>query len=632
MVLKKKTISLILIFFGVLTIIFGAFFGYVASSRKRELVEQIDKLNNSVNELRLKVDSLDYFYKTYYKLVDPYFDNQHNTPEYIKSIISCMAVRANFTLDRAFYKSTKMTLKLRNKKLYNKYRLYELINSCYFSFAGLEFPLPYTKIINRGGKFDITVEETDKRPTLLKLVSVYMDKIQELVTNIDKLDIDIAESQRKLNKFLVFETSNFTEITKTLRDKENEIISKIIKETDKAKAQKNLSDIEGELTKDDSDNNLIKKYYIVKRKFNDFSEDFTELLNKFDHYLLGIVEQVYKKEFSSDEILREKDYKALCTQTPVDIPPLCRDIICSGKKDGKPYKIKSFLWIVTELERPKLVKINELKYTMDLKSRLDRNDSSILDEFKNSQETLPNLAMNIMLLRQTKKTLEGQIEKIKSKIAKQKIEKKSVGKILSIDTRANKGVINLGRRNGLFNNTVFEVYGVIKGRDFVFKGMAKVLKLGEENSRILILPVVSVEDKSFIISKGAGVAYPEFFDIITKEYIKRLPYRNIIKISSIKDLRTEIHDLLYSEIFDPSQKKVISFAGNLHLIYTNAEAVKKFVDWNFKVQDKADINNEYVVLGKDYQDSENYRIAKELNIKLLREKDLYDFLELQYRY
>jgi len=49
-------------------------------------------------------------------------------------------------------------------------------------------------------------------------------------------------------------------------------------------------------------------------------------------------------------------------------------------------------------------------------------------------------------------------------------------------------------------------------------------------------------------------------------------------------------------------------------------------------QKKADINNDFVILGKDYENSENYKIAKELNIRLIREKDFYDLLSLEYQY
>lgn len=569
--------------------------------------------------------------------MDPYYENHYSNPEYIKSIISCLAVRANFTLDEAFYRAAEKTLRLHNK--------YKFVDSCYFSFAGLKFPPSYTRIVNRAAKFDVTVEETDKRPTMLRLVSEYLQKIAALEKEIDQTNANIESSIKKLKKYAniypnIDTVLSFTDIADILKNKENdisaEVIKKIVEEKDDVKVQSNLQDLEKQLEKDartgelsdTAEDSLLKKYYVINGKLSNFSNDLTELLNKVDQYLSGVVEQAYKKEFSSNEILMKKDRDILCFKAIVDIPQSCRDIICSEP----PRKVKSFSWIVTELEWPKLVKINELKDIFALKSRLDRNDVSILEEFKNSQETLQIRARNIILLRQTKKTLEDQVEKIKSKIAKQKIEKKPVGNILSIDARANKGVINLGRRNGLFNNSIFEVYGVIKGRELVFKGMAKILKLGEENSKILMLPVVNVEDNSFTITRGAGIAYPEFFDVITKEYTKRLPYRNIIKISSIKDLKPEVHDILYSEIFDPSQKKVISFAGNLHLIYTNAEAAKKLSQWNFKFQEKVDINNDYVILGKDYEESGNYKVAKELNIKLLREKDLYDLLELQYKY
>ncbi|MFN7182274.1 MAG: hypothetical protein ACK4NF_06320, partial [Planctomycetota bacterium] len=286
---------------------------------------------------------------------------------------------------------------------------------------------------------------------------------------------------------------------------------------------------------------------------------------------------------------------------------------------------------ITEFVSQQLAKRNELVEVQGIKFRLDRNDVTLLVDYKNSDEKLPTTARNIITLRQTKKTLEDQIEKIRSRIAKRKLEKKPVGKLLGLDYKYNRGIINLGRRHGLFNNTIFEVYGMIKGREFVFKGLVKILKLGEDNSKVMILPVVIVEDKNFIVSQGAGVAFPQYFSIITKEFSKKLPYTDIIKIAQIKGLKAEVNDALFSEVFDPQHKKVISFAGNLHLIYTNAEAAKKFTLWNFKYQEKADTNNDYVILGKDYQDSENYRIAKDLNIKLLREKDFYDFLELEYR-
>lgn len=618
MVLKKKTISLILTFFGVLTIIFGAFYIYILSKEKQSLIEKLAQVSRVLEEQQLKVDALEHFYRVYYKLMDPYFQKQYNNPEFLKQLISCVSLKANFTLDRTFYNLVKKTLRLHNK--------YKLADSCYFSFIGLKFPPSYIKVINKGAKFDITMEETEKRPSLIKLIMAYLEKIQTLEQEIESIDNTITTNSKKLEEFLPA-GEDFTSIGQAFHTKENEIFSKLLKETE---GEAELKKIEEELKKEGIDNRILKKYYVIKKKLYNYVADLSQLLDRVEQYLFGIT----KKEFSGEEILRGKDYSTLCSQLPTGMPASCVDLktLFCEKKEGRLQLFKSFSWIVTELEWPKMVKINELKNVLNLKSRLDRNDTSILEEFKESQEPLPTYAKNILLLRQTKKILTDQIEKIRSKIARQKIEKKPVGTILSVDTRSNKGIINLGRKNGLFNNNIFEIYGTIKGREFVLKGIAKILKIGEDYSKILILPLVSVEDKSFVVSKGAGVAYPEFFDIITKEFTKRLPYRDIIKINQIKGLKVEPNDMLYSEIFDPSHKKIVSFAGNLHLIYTNSELSKKIEKWNFKYQEKADINNDYVILGKDYKDSENYKIAKELNIKLVREKDFYDFLELQYRY
>ncbi len=644
MKLKRRTVSLIFIFIGILTIIFGAFFSYVAYTRKNELQEELQQIESQINNAVVNNIAIETFFVQFYELLVPQYSKQSNDIKYLYSIINCLANKANYTLDKEAYNEIRSKIK-KYVKLAKKYRL---VSSCYFTYKGV-FPDFFVKIINKV-RFDVTGNDIAKSPTIVKLVSAYMDEIAKLEKEIDDLTFKIDDEIKILKKYIYIPAdSSFENIKNAIEAKVKELEEKDLEDIEKEWnkklseikdapkitdiRQKKIEELEEVLDKLNMENRLSIYSYFLKKKAESYIGDLVTAINNKQTYLSGIADKVEKKEFIfRGEIFRPEDYEMLCNpeKAIIEIPSSCKeitDIICKAQD-----RVMSFSVRVPELIGQQLAKRIEWKELLNIKFRLDRNDIQILKDFKDTNEKLPLIAKNIITLRQMKKTLEEQIEKIRSRIARQKLEKKSVGKLLGVASKSNIGIINLGRKHGLFNNSIFEIFGMIKGREFTFKGIAKILKLGEENSKVLILPVVNVEDKNFIISKGAGIAYPEHFSVITKEFTKKLPYTDIVKISQIKGLKPEVNDALFSEIFDPKHKKTVSLAGNLHLIYTNAEISKKLAEWNFIYQEKADTNNDYVIVGKDYKNSPNYKIAKELNIKLLREKDLYDFLELEYRY
>lgn len=238
----------------------------------------------------------------------------------------------------------------------------------------------------------------------------------------------------------------------------------------------------------------------------------------------------------------------------------------------------------------------------------------------------------ILRLREKQRLLNTQIEKLEKKISKATLKKKVVAKIIAVDKDGIFAWINVGRFNGLFKDTLFDIYGKEKGGRLVYKGQAYIVQMDDVKSKIQILypGKVIFKDGSFI--DGTIVYKVNSVLVNTLDGAQQEIRRNEIKNIEFNEITNpvKIGDILFAKTFDPETPKIICFAGNLELKYKTFEAKKVFENYNFVIKEKPDIDVDMLIIGKGYQKDENYKLARELNIKIMREKDFYELLDIYY--
>jgi hypothetical protein len=160
------------------------------------------------------------------------------------------------------------------------------------------------------------------------------------------------------------------------------------------------------------------------------------------------------------------------------------------------------------------------------------------------------------------------------------------GRILNLSGLAGKGWIDLGRVNHLRKGLVFRVFQYVKGGKKAYKGRAEVIKVDETVSEVRIL---EEDDALNPISNG---------------------------------------DYIFSPFYDPEAQPVFVFGGTglAAKDVTKEYLVMKMKDYGAVVKDKVDLYTDYLVALTDYESSPEYKAARELNVTVIRERDLLEFI------
>ncbi|MFN7181656.1 MAG: hypothetical protein ACK4NF_03125, partial [Planctomycetota bacterium] len=212
MKLKAQTVSLLFLFLGIMTTIFGAFFSYVAYTRKNELYSELVNLEKDIEDATTKNVAVETFFRQFYELISPSYRKYSGNIKYLQSLVNCLATKANFSLeDKEVYEKIKKEIK-RYVRLAKNFRV---VSSCYFSYKGV-LPNFFLKIMNKL-KFDITGEESARRPTIVKLVSAYLERINKLEKEIDDLRAKVETTIQLLRKYIfISDEESFGDIKESL--------------------------------------------------------------------------------------------------------------------------------------------------------------------------------------------------------------------------------------------------------------------------------------------------------------------------------------------------------------------------------------------------------------------------------
>jgi len=178
------------------------------------------------------------------------------------------------------------------------------------------------------------------------------------------------------------------------------------------------------------------------------------------------------------------------------------------------------------------------------------------------------------------------------------------GEVVHADPSLGWAWIDLGRRNGLRRNTVFQVYNFVKGGLQKIKGVIVVRHVDEDMSQCQILDDVTVEHP--VTHERVTVPDPE--DPIVKG------------------------DLVRTPLFDPHEQKVFVFLGDSpqNDYYTLSELRTKLEEFGARVDRAVSIETDFVILlGGSEEDQalqEQIARASTFGVEFMVESDLLDYM------
>jgi len=189
-----------------------------------------------------------------------------------------------------------------------------------------------------------------------------------------------------------------------------------------------------------------------------------------------------------------------------------------------------------------------------------------------------------------KKEYEERLEKLRNRmeLASEGIE--IDGKIILADIGNNSVCIDLGAKDAIVKGMDFDVFTILKGGLKKPKGRAKIIKVFDDYSQAAIIP-------------------------------------NTMK----KDSPIATEDLVNSDIYNRQRTKTFIFAGTPVGKYQLDDLKKKIGEFGGDVLSALSDNITYVVVGKNFEDDEIYKKAIYLGAVVLREKELYDLLRIEWK-
>lgn len=160
------------------------------------------------------------------------------------------------------------------------------------------------------------------------------------------------------------------------------------------------------------------------------------------------------------------------------------------------------------------------------------------------------------------------------------------GKIQYVLASSGKAWIDLGRRDHVQKGLQFRVFQTIKGGKRVFKGFVEIAKVDEDMSEVRI---VTENDSLNPIVAGDFVASP---------------------------------------FYDRQARPVFVFAGSQleSTDVTKQLVIAKMESYGAVVQTEVDQNTDFLVAMMDYENTPEYKTAKALEVKIIRERDLLAYL------
>ena len=188
-----------------------------------------------------------------------------------------------------------------------------------------------------------------------------------------------------------------------------------------------------------------------------------------------------------------------------------------------------------------------------------------------------------------KKELQERLEWVELTRQEAQERQETDGRVVFSDAVHGVVYIDIRAQDGLFKGTKFKVFSMKKGGTKKMKGEIQVLDVLADYSRCAVTRSLDPDD---LFASG---------------------------------------DFVFDEFYDRTRKLEFAFAGRFVGRATPNELVQKLgQNKRYSYSPKARRETSYLVVGEGYEKESNYVEAVKFGIKILREKDLYAFLGVDY--
>lgn len=216
---------------------------------------------------------------------------------------------------------------------------------------------------------------------------------------------------------------------------------------------------------------------------------------------------------------------------------------------------------------------------------LEENEQLVQDHSATVYKLQRDLSISENLLQRA----NDRIEELKREIDREETFAmvKPDGEILNVSEELGKAWISLGVENKLRRGLVFDVFAYQKGGKRISKGRIEVLKVDSGFSEVAVLENL---DRFNPISAG---------------------------------------DQITSPFYDQDEVPHFVFAGEAATNgkYSVEEMVRKIELFGGVVSTSIALDTDFVVAVKGYEETEEYDLARDLGVTILREKELLDFID-----
>jgi hypothetical protein len=216
---------------------------------------------------------------------------------------------------------------------------------------------------------------------------------------------------------------------------------------------------------------------------------------------------------------------------------------------------------------------------------LEENEQLVQDHSAQVYKLQRDLSITANLLQRA----NDRIEELKREIVREETFAmvKPDGEILNVSEELGKAWISLGTKNKLRRGLVFDVFAYQKGGKRISKGRVEVLKVESDFSEVAVLENL---DRFNPISAG---------------------------------------DQITSPFFDQDDVPHFVFAGEAATNgkYSVEEMVRKIELFGGVVSSTVALDTDFVIAVKGYEETEEYDLARDLGVTILRERELLDFID-----
>jgi hypothetical protein len=193
-------------------------------------------------------------------------------------------------------------------------------------------------------------------------------------------------------------------------------------------------------------------------------------------------------------------------------------------------------------------------------------------------------------LNKKKKEYDDRLDKLRSRMELFSEGIEIDGKVILSDIGNHSVCIDLGAKDAIVKGMDFDIFTILKGGLKKSKGKAKIIKVFDDYSQAAIIPDTMKSDNPIAAE-----------------------------------------DLVNSDIYNRQRTKTFIFAGTPVGKYLIDDLKKKIEEFGGDVLSALSDNITYVVVGKDFEDDENYKKSIYLGAVVLREKELYDLLRIEWK-